>query len=131
MFSLEFIGTFFTIFIVALANSGGLASGGVVIPISLAFFKFDTREAIAISNMSIFVATLIRLLISLRQVKKQETVPIEYGIAAIAVPLCVTGAVLGVMLSITIPEIVIASGFTIILLILFVFTFRKALDKYK
>ena len=66
MFALEFIGSFFTIFIVALANSGGLASGGVVIPVSLAFFKFDTREALAISNMTILISSLIRLIISFK-----------------------------------------------------------------
>ena len=67
MFALEFIGSFFTIFIVGLANSGGLAAGGVAIPVGLAFFKFDTREALAISNMTIFVSTLIRLVVSFRQ----------------------------------------------------------------
>ena len=65
MYKLEFIGCFFTIFIIMVANSGGLGGGGVVIPISLAFYKFDTRESIAMSNVSVFFSSLVRFILIL------------------------------------------------------------------
>ena len=40
------------------ANMGGMAGGGLVVPISIAFFKFDPKNAIALSNFSIFLSSL-------------------------------------------------------------------------
>ena len=63
MLSIEFVGCFFAIFIVMIANSGGLGGGGVIIPVGIAFFNFDTRESIALSNVSVFISSVVRFFV--------------------------------------------------------------------
>ena len=46
--------------IVWITNMGGIGGAGLVVPISQAFFKFDAKNAIALSNISICVSAAIR-----------------------------------------------------------------------
>jgi uncharacterized membrane protein YfcA len=41
----------------------GLGGGGITIPILIYFFKFETKEAIAISGFTIFIGSLTRFII--------------------------------------------------------------------
>ena len=43
-----------------LCNVAGMGGGGLIIPASIAFFGFTTREAIGISNATIFAGALVR-----------------------------------------------------------------------
>jgi uncharacterized membrane protein YfcA len=45
-----------------MANVGGIGGGGLIIPFLMTFWGFDTKQAIAISNMTIFVGALVRYL---------------------------------------------------------------------
>ena len=65
MLDIEFVGCFFCILIVLIANAGGLGGGGVVIPVGIAFFRFDTRESIAMSNASVFISSVVRFILIL------------------------------------------------------------------
>jgi uncharacterized membrane protein YfcA len=128
MYKLEFIGCFFTVFILMVANSGGLGGGGVIIPISLAFYKFDTRESIAMSNVSVFFSSLVRfiLIMQKRHPLKGFGVVVDYNIATLMLPSIMVGANLGVIFNLLLPEIIITVGFSIVLILLFIRTMRKA-----
>lgn len=128
MYMLEFVGCLFCLFILLIANSGGIGGGGVVIPISLAFFKFDARESIALSNVSVFFSCLVRFILVLKKKHplKDFGVEVDYNIATLMLPSIILGANLGVMVNLVLPEIVICLCFTIVLLILFIRTSRRA-----
>jgi len=116
------------LFIILVANSGGLGGGGVVIPISLAFFKFDTRESIALSNVSVFFSSLVRfiLILNKKHPLKDFGVVVDYNIATLMLPSIILGANLGVIFNLLLPEIVICVCFTVILMLLSSATCRKA-----
>lgn len=42
------------------ANCGGVGGGGLIIPVAIALFGFNTIEAIAISNSTIFVGACVK-----------------------------------------------------------------------
>ena len=46
--------------LLGLCNIGGIGGGGLIIPVSITFFGFSTREAIAISNATIFAGAMTR-----------------------------------------------------------------------
>jgi len=58
----EFWGLIFIFFILFITNVGGAGGAGIVVPISVLFFKFDARASIGLSNASIFLSSLIRYL---------------------------------------------------------------------
>ena len=60
MLKLDYIGSLFTMGSIAFANTAGIGGGGIMIPTCLAFFGMDTKNAIALSNMSIFISGIIR-----------------------------------------------------------------------
>jgi uncharacterized membrane protein YfcA len=56
----EFFGVIVLSIAIALSNMGGIGGGGVVVPFTMSFFGFNTKEAIAISGFSIFCSALVR-----------------------------------------------------------------------
>lgn len=105
MLDIEFIGCFFCILIVMIANAGGLGGGGVVIPVAMAFFQFDTRESIALSNASTFVSCAVRffLILNKRHPLKPFKVVVDYDIATLMLPSIMFGANLGIIVNLILP----------------------------
>ena len=56
----EFIGILVLPPLLAFANVGGVGGGGLIIPITVSLFGFNTKEAIALSNFTIFTGALVR-----------------------------------------------------------------------
>jgi hypothetical protein len=52
-----------TIGVLTMVNIGGISGGGTMVPTSQGFFNFDSKNAIAISNISICLASVIRYLL--------------------------------------------------------------------
>jgi len=57
---LEISAIIFLSILLGLANNGGVGGGGLIIPICIAMFGFTTIEAIALSNSTIFLGSLVR-----------------------------------------------------------------------
>jgi hypothetical protein len=133
MLAEEFVGSFFCIFIVMLANAGGLGGGGVAIPVGIAFYKFDTREAIAMSNASVFISSLVRFFLILKRKHplKPYGLVVDYDIATLMLPSIIVGANLGVIANLIVPETIIIVGFTVILFGLFIRSMLKTIDLYR
>lgn len=60
MLKLDYIGSIFTFGILTFSNTGGNGGGGIMIPTAIAFFGMDAKNAIALSNVSIFFSGLVR-----------------------------------------------------------------------
>jgi uncharacterized membrane protein YfcA len=62
----EFFGSFMLGVILALCNAAGIGGGGIIIPICLIMFRFDTTHSVALSNFNIFIASLTRFVLNFR-----------------------------------------------------------------
>lgn len=103
--------------IMALSTVAGVGGGGVAIPIIMAFFGFKTKPAIAISSMSIFLATVARFLLTLKEKhpEKDNVVVIDYDLVAIMMPTTLAGAQIGAMILVIFPSAIILIILTIML----------------
>ena len=59
---IELVACLVTIVALFYSNCGGLGGGGIMIPVTLYLFGFDLKSAIALSNSSVAVASIIRYL---------------------------------------------------------------------
>jgi uncharacterized membrane protein YfcA len=93
--------------LIALAVIAGVGGGGIMVPIMLAFFKMDTRNAIACSNFVIVTTSVTRYFTtcSERHSEKDATC-IEYSLANLMLPTVLLGSIMGVWFNIAMPELV-------------------------
>lgn len=96
-------------FIMALCNIAGIGGGGVAIPLIMAFFKFDTKEAVALSSFTILVCTLARFLYNIaeRNPDKPDVVLIDYGLTIIMMPTTLAGSQIGTIFLQTFPALIV------------------------
>lgn len=103
--------------LLGMANVGGIGGGGLIIPFLMTFWGFDTKQAIAISNMTIFVGALVRYLYTYKQKHPdKKATGIDYGIVIVMMPLVLVGSFTGVLINIMLPSLVLAIILTLLLL---------------
>lgn len=56
----EIAGTIILPLLLGFANNGGVGGGGLIIPVCIALFGFNTIQAIALSNAVIFVGACVK-----------------------------------------------------------------------
>ena len=64
MKGLEFWGFIAVIAMLWITNVAGIGGGGTVVPVLMIFHKFDAKDAIALSNFSIFLSSIIRYVVN-------------------------------------------------------------------
>ena len=60
---LEFWGHFLVFVFLWYGNVGGIPGGGILVPISMIFYRMDAKNAIAISNLSICTSSITRFVL--------------------------------------------------------------------
>ena len=55
-----------------LCTVGGIGGGGINISLLIAFFKFDTKPAVAVSSFSILVCTAMRVWYKFKAVNPEK-----------------------------------------------------------
>ena len=94
----EFFGIIILTIVIALSNMGGIGGGGVVVPFTMTFFTFSTKEAIAISGFSIFCSSIARYIYQIHDMHpEKDVVIIDYGLATIMLPSVMMGSMIGVL----------------------------------
>jgi uncharacterized membrane protein YfcA len=125
MILLDYVGSIYIIFFTILANSGGLGGGGTMIPTAVAFFFFDTKNAIYVSNASIFFSALIRYFMNSQKphpLKNGKGILVDYNYAVLMLPFVVIGSAIGTIINGIVPDVVIVAALTAVLLVLFITT---------
>lgn len=113
---------------------GGIGGGGVVVPIAMLFFKFDAKNAIALSNFSIFLSSLIRFFANSNRphpLKNGKGLLVDHNLAILMLPLIVSGSSIGVILNILLPNLVIIASYALGLAYLGYGVFKKTKLLYK
>ena len=127
--AIEIVGCIITLLLVFYTNLGGIGGGGIVIPITIFFFGFDVKSAIALSNATIAVASICRYLLNLKRshpLKDGKGVQVDYSVAAIMLPAIVVGVIAGGIVNRLLPDYLLA----IILIVLLVTMIISTLIKY-
>ena len=100
LIGMEYAGCVAVVLIIVSSSMGGLGGGGAIIPIAVFFFGFETKQAIALSNASIFVASVYRYLFNFSKshpLKDGKGVLVDYNTASLMLPMIMVGATLGVI----------------------------------
>ena len=129
---LEIAGIIVLSLLVMLSNVGGIGGGGIVVPLVMAFFNFNTKHSIAISGLSIFLSSLTRYVYNFKQMHPQkETVVIDYGLAIVMLPTVLMGSFLGVLINVTFPPIILQIVLTLLLAMIAIQSGRKGVEIFK
>jgi uncharacterized membrane protein YfcA len=102
-----------------LSTMGGIGGGGAVVPFTMMFFEFTTKESIAISGFSIFLCSITRYFYTLNDKHpEKDAVIIDYGLATIMLPAVMMGSMIGVLANQFLPSVILQGSLTILLFFL-------------
>jgi len=92
-FLLENTGFFILAVLMGLCNVAGIGGGAIDVPILMLFFKFGTKQSIALSNMIIFMGTVARFVYNFkeRNPNKPHVVVVDYSLATIMMATTLAG----------------------------------------
>jgi uncharacterized membrane protein YfcA len=114
--AIEIVGLVVLSLMMMLCTVGGVGGGGVVVPLLMTFFSFDTKQAIALSGLSIVLCSITRFIYNFRQKHPQkDAIVIDYGLAIVMLPTVLMGSFLGVIINVMFPAIILQSILTILL----------------
>lgn len=111
-----------------LATTAGVGGGAAVVPLSLIFLKFQTKEAVALANGLVLFNGSIKFLTGLKRkhpLDNKKTI-VDYNIVLLFLPSILLGSVVGTVVSHAIPEIVQIVGLLIVLFVAFFKTLKKS-----
>ena len=131
---MEFWGLIQLIYILFIANVGGVGGGGVQFPCLIGFFKLGAKFAIPLSNFSIFLSSFIRYIANRKKphpLKEGTGLLVDYDYGMIMLPCIVSGISIGGIIHYIMPEIIINIVFIIIMLTVPVSGFIKCLQMIK
>jgi uncharacterized membrane protein YfcA len=119
---MEYIGSLFILVLLVYSNAGGLGGGGMLIPIAMDFYKFDAKNAIALSNSTIFMSGFVRFVMNLfkKHPFKKYGVIIDFDYAILMMPTVIVGTAIGVFVYVILPSVIIIAALTLFLLYLFI-----------
>ena len=101
----------------ALCVVAGIGGGGIAVALVIAFFKFSTKPAVAISSFSILVNAVMRYLYNWRtkHPSKHGMVLIDYSLATIMSPTTLAGSQIGSIVLKVFPALYIQVLLTLLL----------------
>ena len=106
------------ILILTLSNMGGVGGAGKCVPICLIFFRFDPKNSIALSNFSIFLASVIRYLLNSvksHPLKNGKGILVDLNLSIIMLPLIISGVSIGVIVNLIMPNVVVMACYVVLL----------------
>lgn len=110
----EFWGMIMVIIILMITNIGGIGGGGTVVPVAMIFFRFDAKNAIPLSNISIFFSSLIRWILNSRlphPLKDGKGIIVDMNLGILMLPMIVSGVSIGVIINIILPDLIAISAY--------------------
>ena len=110
------------VLLIAFANCGGTGVGNVVLPICMYFFGFSGAKAIALSNSTILVTSLVRYIQNFNEPhpsKNGKGTLVDYSVCMLMFPMIVagiaTGTIIQEMFSALVKTIILVSLLTVTL----------------
>jgi len=94
MFQQEFWGMMSIFGVLWSSGMGGLGGAGAIVPIAIGFFMMDAKNAISLSNASIFLSALFRFFLNARKphpLKNGKGILVDMNIAVLMLPAIISG----------------------------------------
>jgi hypothetical protein len=132
--TLEFWGMIVSFWVLWLANMAGVGGAGMLVPVGIFFFKMDPKNAIAISNFSIFLSSLLRWLLNSGKshpLKKGRGLLVDYNLGVLMLPGIISGVSIGSIMNALAPQVVILVCYVLLLAYVGSGLFKKAREIYK
>ena len=95
----------------AVASVGGVGGGIILVPLLIAMLQFTTKESIAMTSAIVTESSLIRFVFFSAYAKHPErpdTTEIDYNLVRITFPMFLIGSYFGVILSVSLGELILA-----------------------
>ena len=101
----------------ALCVVAGIGGGGIAVSLIIAFFKFTTKPAVAISSFSILINAIMRYVYNwkTKHPTKKGMVLVDYSLATIMSPTTLAGSQIGSIMLKTFPALWIQVLLTLLL----------------
>ena len=116
----EMIGLAVLSALMLLANIIGEGGNVIFLPLAFLIFDFQTHEAMALANSTLFASTATRYLIF-------STEKINYSLTAVLVPICLYGTFCGVMMGVVWPEAFITVVIDIMIICILILTLYRGM----
>ena len=126
----EFILCFFLLAVLTLTNTAGNGGAGILIPISIGLYHFDTKSAIALSNVSLVASGVMKYTMTLNEshpLKNGQGIVHDYNYAMLALPTAIVGANLGSLVNLMAAEELVL----VLFLCVTIYTAWQAIRKYR
>ena len=129
----EVIGLLSFAFVMALCTVAGIGGGGIAISLIIAFFKFTTKPAVAISSFTILVCSTMRFLYNFNSTnpEKPGMILLDYSLATVMMPTTLAGSQIGSYFYIMFPSLYITILLTLLLGVLGWQSARKAMELHE
>lgn len=129
----EIAGLFTFAFIMALCTVAGIGGGGIAVSLIIAFFKFTTKPAVAISSFTILVCTVMRFMYNFKSKnpEKPGMILLDYSLASVMMPTTLAGSQFGSFFFMIFPSLYIQVLLTILLGLLGWQSSRKAMELHE
>ena len=117
-----------------MASVGGVGGGIILVPVLIGMMHFSTKESIAVTSAIVTESALLRFVFFSAYAKhpeKPNSTEIDYNIVKIAYPMFLVGSYFGVMLSVSLGELILAVLLILILTVMAVQVLVKAVGLYR
>ena len=111
---LEFGFCMIVICVITFTNAGGLGSGGIIVPLMMGLFRFDAKNAVAISNFATPWSSVLRFLKNSGEshpLKNGNGILIDYNVCTLVLPSAIVGASIGSIVNQMMPDPIILALF--------------------
>lgn len=109
--AMEIFGYVIMPFLFSLASVGGIGGGIIFVPLTIGVFNFRTKEAIAIASAIVLISACLRFVLMSAYAphpERQNATQIDYNLIKVVFPIFLTGSYFGVLLSVSLGELILA-----------------------
>ena len=105
----------------AVASVGGIGGGTILIPLLIGMFGFKTKDSIAIASAIVFLSSFLRFTLMSAYAghpERKNATQIDYNLVRAVFPAFLVGGYFGVLLSVSLSELILAVLMMLTLVIL-------------
>lgn len=115
-----------------IAAGGGIGGGGILVPIYILVLNFTPKQAIPLSNVTVFGGALANLLLNYSKRHPVANRPlIDWDLILVMEPMTLVGALVGANLNMLLPDLAILLSLVILLTLTGYKTYHKAVKLHR
>lgn len=130
--SSDYWGFFFATIGLMIAAGGGIGGGGILVPIYILVMGFSPKQAIPLSNVTVFGGAVANTILNLPKRHPDANRPlVDWDLILVMEPLTIAGALIGAFLNKILPEVLLILLLVALLTFTSWETLTKAIKMYK